>query len=399
MIGIWIVFPRFGLGNRVMDLSIFILPQGWRRGGRAFLLVAAVVVLLSPAATSEAADEVGIANFNKGKAVAMMGLADAPSRALAYRACRKLGDDWKASYRNLLEAALDSHRRKIEESIDLASEEANRFSGTLLKLRQQRNFALEYTLTDLKDERSALAGLQRAHGDARLWFDEAQAQHGRAAASMAVISNSATAIDEIRRELAYCAGKVASIAPRTFERVLSKYSTVASNLHDRMAEQDAFQRTVRVYAKALEHNRAQTWATTEMRAFADLLNERRHILGLSVLRLERRLSSASALHSKEMVELGYFAHRSPVVENATPERRAQNEKYPGTFVGENIFFYGSPQAAHAAFDAWWRSDGHRFVMFDPKSDEVGLSNQPATHWTMMTGTAPQRIAVRAVRVE
>ena len=97
--------------------------------------------------------------------------------------------------------------------------------------------------------------------------------------------------------------------------------------------------------------------------------------------------------------MGYFAHRSPVAENSTPERRAANADYRGTFVGENIYFYATPQGARAAFDAWWQSDGHRFVMFDPKSDQLGLSNRPATHWAMMTGTAPVRTEVKAVHVE
>ena len=118
-----------------------------------------------------------------------------------------------------------------------------------------------------------------------------------------------------------------------------------------------------------------------------------------MLRLDKRLATASAKHSNEMAEMKYFSHRSPVERNATPERRAQNAKYPGTFVGENIFFYASPKSARAAFEAWWRSDGHRFVMFDPKSDEIGLSNKPATHWTMMTGSAPEKVPVKAVRTE
>lgn len=382
-----------------MHWPILIPPPGCKRGLRAALL-AAGLVLSSLAAIGRAGAGLEAAEFHEGAALAMMRAADAESRALAYRACRGLGEAWKPSYRKLLEEALAFHQRQIEASIDLTSDEANRFSGTLRKLVQQRNFALDYTLTDLCGEGSSLADLQQAHGDARLWLREAEAQHARAEASMVVINHSATAIDEIRREFAYCTGKVAVVAPRTFSRVLSKYSTAASNLHDRLGEQAAFQRWQQEYAKAMAYNRAQTWATTEMRAFADLLNERRQALGLPALRLERRLCTASTEHSREMVELSYFAHHSPVAANATPERRAENVKYQGTFVGENLFFYGSPRDARAAFDAWWRSDGHRFVLFDPKSEELGLSNQPTTHWTMMTGMAPERAAaVRSAQAD
>ena len=381
-----------------MKLSILVPVMGKVSGRRAFLL-AAVVALFSLSGNLPATEAVGIAEFDQGKALRMLAAADAKSRALVYRASRELGDRWKPDYRRLLAAALTAHQRRIEESIDLASDEANRFSGTLLKLREQRNFALEYTLTDLKGERASLEDLGRAHDDARLWFREAQAQHGRATASMAVIGSSSTALDEIRRELAYCADRAISIAPRTFNRVLSKYSTAASNLHDRIGEQAMFQRSMQEYVRSIRYNRAQTWATTEMRAFTDLLNERRHTLGLPIMLLEKRLSSACIGHSREMVALQYFSHRSPVAEHATPERRAAKVKYQGTFVGENIFFYGSPKAARAAFDAWWLSDGHRFVMFDPKADEIGLSARPATHWTMMTGAAPERISLKSVGVE
>ncbi|MGI9243073.1 MAG: CAP domain-containing protein, partial [Verrucomicrobiales bacterium] len=299
----------------------------------------------------------------------------------------------------LLQKAAAFHREKIEASIGLAGEEANRFSGTVAKLREQRNFALDFTLADIEKESGALIDLRRAHGDAALWLKEANAQHGRAAASMGVVNSSATAIDEIRRELAYCAGGVVAISQRTFNRVLSKHSSMASNLHDRLGELSAFHQDGQRYRKAREHNGTQTWASTEMRAFADIVNEWRHVLGLPALRLEKRLSVACAAHSTEMIEMGYFAHRSPVEGNSTPGQRASNADYKGTFVGENIYFYSSPQGARAAFDAWWQSDGHRFVMFDPRSDELGLSNRPGTHWTMMTGTAPVRTEVKAARVE
>lgn len=383
----------------VMSLSILIPHMGWSRGWRSLVFAAAVVVSCLQGDVVAQGEVTDFSEFDQKKALEIMRSSDAGTRALAYGACRKLGEKWKPSYRDLLKKAAAAHREKIEKSISLATDEANRFSGTLSKLGQQRNFALDYTLTDHEGEALALTELQRAHNDARFWLKETRAQHGRAVSSMARISSSSTAIDEIRRELGYCDGKAAVVASRTFNRVLSKYSTVASNLHDRLREQAAFGSALKQNAKAMEFNRAQTWATAEMRAFTDLLNDRRQVLGLPLLRLEKRLSAASSKHSKEMVTRKYFSHRSPVTENSTPERRAENVKYQGTFVGENIFFYGSPRRARAAFDGWWKSDGHRFVMFDPKSDQIGLSSGPATHWTMMTGMAPERVEVKAVRVD
>ncbi|MFT4546402.1 MAG: hypothetical protein ACI8XO_004032 [Verrucomicrobiales bacterium] len=378
-----------------MYQSIHAPDTGIAQGLRAVVLVAFVVL----AFLRGSAEAVSISEFDEERAQEVLRSADAKSRTLVYRACRGLGSAGQSLYRRVLESALAYHEWRIEDSIDLARAEANKFSGTLSKLKQQRQFALEYTLADLARDAAHMTELQRSHGDAELWFKETKAQHGRAIASMEVINSSATAIDEIRREIAHCDGKAAGISQRTFNRVMSKHSTFASNLHDRLGELAAFRKAAHRHAKALKYNRAQTWATVEMRTFVDMLNERRHALGLSSLYLEKRLSVACASHSREMVELEYIAHRSPVIENSTPDKRAAKAKYPGTFVGENLFFYVSPQNARAAFDAWWESDGHRFVMFDPKSEQIGLSNSPATHWAMMTGVAPVSAAIETACAE
>ena len=362
----------------------------WR--SRAIWLAAALIVV-----TSQRALATDVAHFNSKRAAELLQRPDGQSRALAYRACRDLGAAGKELYSGLLGEALAFHQQKIEDSIELASDEVNRFSGTLDQLNQQRQFALQFTLSEVGEDHSAMSQLRRAHGDAASWFKAANAQHARARASMGAINQSATAIDEIRRELAYCSGKVAAISQRTFHRVLSKHSTFASNLHDRVSELSAYHDSARRYDEAMAHNRGQTWASSEMRTFTDKLNEFRHALGLQPLRLEKRLSSACDSHTAEMVKLNYFAHRSPVAEHATPDKRAAKAKYAGKFGGENIYFYASPRRASAAFDAWWQSDSHRFVMFDPESDEIGLSNRTGTHWAMMTGTAPVRRDIRAAR--
>jgi hypothetical protein len=314
------------------------------------LCVVAQVGGLPVGVTRGQVDDVG--GFAQERALGMMQSAEAGVRAVAYRACRQLGDGGKPVYRKLLECAKAFHEGRIEESIGLASDEANRFSGTLLMLQEQRAFALRFTLTSVENDSAMMADLSRAHGDVQVWYREALAQHGRAAASMAVVHGSSSAIDEITRELAFCVGRPFAIAPQTFEQVLSRHSTLASNLHDRLAELVEFQRARRRYQAAMRDNGAQTTATAEMRIFTDLLNERRNTLGLPLLRLEARLSSACAQHAAEMEALRYFAHRSPVAENATPDLRARNARYPGTLVGENIYFYASPRDAQAAFDAW-----------------------------------------------
>ena len=105
-----------------------------------------------------------------------------------------------------------------------------------------------------------------------------------------------------------------------------------------------------------------------------LINSRRYVLGLTTLRLDECLSNAAGDHSKEMQDLKYFAHDSPVEKNKTPWDRAKNAAFEGRCMGENIFMGAA--APEAAFHGWWESDGHRFIMFQKEANTLGLG--PAT---------------------
>ena len=106
-----------------------------------------------------------------------------------------------------------------------------------------------------------------------------------------------------------------------------------------------------------------------------------------------------AAYSEMRFQLEHPEKVKPFRSAGAPLLEAIRHSYAGSFVGENIYFYASPRRSGAAFDAWWQSDGHRFVMFDPKSEQIGLSNTPATHWTMMTGVAPAREEIREARLD
>lgn len=109
-------------------------------------------------------------------------------------------------------------------------------------------------------------------------------------------------------------------------------------------------------------------------------------MGLGSLRLDERLSEAAGQHSDEMKKMGYFAHESPVSENKEPGMRAANEEFEGQFRGENIFFSSAGASSVDAYRAWWKSDGHRFGMYDDRPDAIGVGlSSGATHWTTMTG--------------
>ncbi len=114
-----------------------------------------------------------------------------------------------------------------------------------------------------------------------------------------------------------------------------------------------------------------------------LINSRRYVLGLTTLRLDERLSNAAVDHSKEMQDLKYFAHDSPVEKNKTPWDRAKNAAFEGRCMGENIFMGAA--APEAAFHGWWESDGHRFIMFQKEANTLGLG-LVGVLWTLNTGT-------------
>ncbi len=138
----------------------------------------------------------------------------------------------------------------------------------------------------------------------------------------------------------------------------------------------ALQKTV------FEHNKACKWAPKSGIAFANILNEKRAVVGLPPFRLDEALSQAATDHSKEMIALKYFAHESPKAENKTPGDRAKNARFAGAWSGENIYM-GSP-APDGAYSGWWGSDGHRFIMFASGPNTLGIG-PVGGHWTMMTG--------------
>jgi hypothetical protein len=104
------------------------------------------------------------------------------------------------------------------------------------------------------------------------------------------------------------------------------------------------------------------WHATELptsadeseRACMDATNAYRLMMGKTILEIDERLVRAARKHSQEMVDLGYFAHESPVAENRSPGLRCAREGYSGGGA-ENIAIAGD---GRGAFDAWYSSSGH-----------------------------------------
>lgn len=122
----------------------------------------------------------------------------------------------------------------------------------------------------------------------------------------------------------------------------------------------------------------------EERRFMTVLNRYRRVLGLRPFEIEERLNVASRKHSREMVDLGYFGHVSPVARNRTPGDRVRLEGYGGG-VGENCL--GGRCDGRAAFEAWYHSPGHhRNLVSGGIHLGVGATADHAM-WTMVAGGA------------
>jgi len=106
----------------------------------------------------------------------------------------------------------------------------------------------------------------------------------------------------------------------------------------------------------------------------------RMLVGLKALTLDPKLCDASRDHSKDMAELGFFAHESPVAGKKTPWDRASN--FGTTSSGENIYAGSSnPQSAN---QGWFYSPGHHKNMFSPGQVRIGLGHF-GNRWTQMFG--------------
>lgn len=105
------------------------------------------------------------------------------------------------------------------------------------------------------------------------------------------------------------------------------------------------------------------------------LNATRTARGLVPLRVSPALAAAAAVHSREMAEKGYFAHRSP--DGSDFSKRVTRYYLPSGArtwsVGENLLWSSPTIDASGAIRMWLGSPGHRRNMLDPQWREVGIS--------------------------
>jgi uncharacterized protein YkwD len=106
-----------------------------------------------------------------------------------------------------------------------------------------------------------------------------------------------------------------------------------------------------------------------------LVNEQRVAHGLRALRVNARLSSASAGYSKRMVAQAFFNHEAP--DGTTLVQRLTSVGYldggDDWVVGENIGWGQGPLSTpRSMVDAWMNSAGHRRNILAADFAEIGL---------------------------
>lgn len=98
-----------------------------------------------------------------------------------------------------------------------------------------------------------------------------------------------------------------------------------------------------------------------------LINQERAKVGLQPLTFDTEMREVARAHSREMFQLGYFAHDSPV--SGTPADRVQRAGVAYTTMGENLAYAPSLQVAH---EGLMNSPGHRANILSPKFGRVGI---------------------------
>jgi len=157
---------------------------------------------------------------------------------------------------------------------------------------------------------------------------------------------------------------------------LDKWAVKAEQLFDRVTAFDPV-RDARILAQNAELARGLDSQTI---VGIQLLNRMRMECGSRPLLIDRKLCEAARGHSKDMMELGFFSHISPVTGKRTAFEGAQ---LAGTTAfGENL--YRGTNSGKTAVKAWFVSPGHHRIMLEPHFTRQGMGHDGA-YWTAMFG--------------
>lgn len=142
---------------------------------------------------------------------------------------------------------------------------------------------------------------------------------------------------------------------------------------------DAYNETVRSAMNAGEYDNFKR------------VNAYRECLGILPLELDPRLVKSARGHSKEMADLHYFSHESPVAANKTFVDRIRTAGYDSPR-GENIAMGNA--SGEQTFWMWFDSPGHHQNMADPTSIALGVG-EIGVYWTQNFGTGSRLMLMAA----
>ena len=338
-----------------------------------------VILLMTSACLAEAS---GLTGSQRAEVLQWLLSADADTRRRAHQALSQLSDSHRSIHRDVLVEARRHHSKAFEGLLK------EFYSGLKKDARCFRDWnrhcqeALKFARRDHEKDEDDLERLARMCDRAAAAFARNVTYTQAAEKVWEECDSQAKILLELEMEMALLQGKGEKAFARNVNGVFQR-----APYGDRLL---AIRGQCRSFAAILQNRgliedynqKRASWPSDGQRAFARVLNERRVRLGLGPLYLQRELCLASERHSVEMQELRYFSHQSPVAKNRTFPLRAARARYPGRVRGENI--YMGSHSHEAAFDAWWKSDGHRRIMLEPAPNHLGIGMHKA-YWTMNVG--------------
>ena len=361
----------------------FSLPNLMKPCSTPLSALLCLAVVFSCLGRSLAADE--LTAEKKSRALGLLQSLDRSKRTASINALHKLSKTHKEECREVLEKARQYHVKILDKrsyELSFAQNSLTDFEGLHRDWNNAREKALTMILTDWKKEQSKMTEMDTDFAKVEAtWARMLREVEKVGVKELATLSVSAEAIMELDSELAGYddedfdfGGNLESVlrsidAGEGLIEILSMKKTVSG-----MASS---------YAEISTFNADLKWANPGQKEFVKILNARRHVLGLTLLKLDENLSKGCELHSREMKTLGYFSHTSPTEENKSFTKRAQNAKFSGNASGECIFMGGG--GAPAAHTGWWYSDGHRLIMYAKGPNTLGIGIA-GSHWTLNTGS-------------
>ncbi|MEP4079054.1 CAP domain-containing protein [Haloferula sp.] len=347
-----------------------------------------LLVLLLTLAPLQAQTGGAAADFTR-KANQWMASTDVSKRQAAYRTWLQMGPDAMPEFEKSLEASLKFHDKAIDKLCYGKGTIKNPYlihEELAAEIDAERKRIMPLIRTDWKKDASKIKSLR----DDMEGLADVQAKIVReveadtAPFDQAVDSHFAAML-EITRQQERFDTESPSIGKEEAELLeeIVKLHIEGSHVQDLRQRFHRSREAAALLASTNEKNKkASAWAGGSMIDFAGILNGERDLLGLPPLALEEKLSDAAEGHSKDMARLGFFAHESPVPEKKSPWDRARLAGFKGNASGENIFMGSS--SSQAAYNAWFKSDGHRFIMMASGPNVLGVGIA-GSHWTMMTG--------------